>query len=258
MIEDKTIEVKPVITPSDLDYDVDVTSSNEDLIVNESHVLITKNSNLSDTESTFTDMYEQDPIHMKLINVNEFRYDLLTLVWDKTKFTITRDVINKHVILHATSLRTTRYTGTPMKIADIIYPLNVRINVTTEDPYTVTSMPDMNLIVVTMNQDIITGVTYDILLNFENTDEARIQYLEKQVSYLPWNSIVTSLPEASESYRGRCLILTSGESDAMYCCMLKKGKYVWELMGGSGSISTSVLGEAMLGLCVLGDGEYVI
>ena len=41
-------------------------------------------------------------------------------------------------------------------------------------------------------------------------------------------------------------------------CMLKKGKYVWELMGGSGSISTSVLGEEKLGLCVLGDGEYVV
>ena len=254
MIETKTIEVKPIVTPTDRDYSRTVKSSNSALGVDSSYQLTTADAGLSDTESTFSDIYETDPIHMKLINVNEFRYDLLTLVWDKTDYTITRDVINKHVVLHVVPLGNKPYASKPIKIADIIYPLNINIRITTEEPYTVTHLEDVNMAVVAAEQSLDYNTQYDILLNFENLDEARLDYLEEQVSYLPWNNVVTELPEASEAYRGRCMVLTSGHSDALYCCILMSGIYVWMPIGNTDTLTTSELGLATLGLCILGDG----
>lgn len=62
------------------------------------------------------------------------------------------------------------------------------------------------------------------------------------------------LPKAQKKYRGVTVIIETNGTDAMYVCMKKEGIYRWIELGTSTgtNVSTGILGQAELGLMVLG------
>lgn len=67
-------------------------------------------------------------------------------------------------------------------------------------------------------------------------------------------SIYNTLPEATETMRGRMIIVPEGNTDKLYICLSIKGVYTWVSFDDT-NISretTSVLGQATLGSLILG------
>lgn len=67
-------------------------------------------------------------------------------------------------------------------------------------------------------------------------------------------SIYNTLPEATETMRGRMIIVPEGNTDKLYICLSIKGVYTWVSFDDTNvsGETTSILGQATLGSLILG------
>ena len=178
------IEVKPIITSDEgRVYSDSVSTSNSNYGVLDG-VLATSTSEDDITTLTLKNSYNINDINMKLFNVMEFKYDLLTLNYNKNEFSITRDVNMDKTVFHVTALYDHLYAGTEFKIAEIVYPVTERIILSTESPFYITHLDGIHVAVLTARIDMYRGSEWDVTISYsdENVKDLNTEREERIAS----------------------------------------------------------------------------
>lgn len=171
------IEVGAEVTP-DLDYKVKFESDNSDVEVinntNTSGELSTSNPNLGDTKVGLTasvDEVSSDKLDLKLVDVSEFKYDLLTYYYDKDKIELSREVDGTSIILTIKAKENIdATTSEPYRLFDIIYPVTIGIEFFTDDTnYSINHIGNQCVYAVLRKSSMIVNKVYTLTLTTRPT-----------------------------------------------------------------------------------------
>lgn len=169
----KKIIVEAQTTP-DLDYQVDFTSSSEDIsltnLTNQSAYLSSTVEALKDQEVEVTASVDEDvvsdPLNLSLINVTEFKYDLLTYTYDTDAITLEREINGTDISVSVTPTSTIEASESDQyRLFDVMYPVTIAISLSlAEEGFRVVKIEDQPVYAIIAETTLTAGTTYTLTL----------------------------------------------------------------------------------------------
>lgn len=156
------LKVGAIVDPEHLQNEVEYTSNNNTIKVDSDGLITSTTGDDADVALTaHVRSVRSSDLNMKLVNVSDFKYDLITLDYNKDEYSITRDTSGNTSILTFMKLKD---TGSNI-ICNIYYPVSMDMNIEIEsEAYTLIKVEDECIYQLASKHVLATGVYYSVHL----------------------------------------------------------------------------------------------